>query len=226
MEIIDKLRILVERLEALKQLQDSDVDYLKDQVDKIAYEELPLLVNEVNKYQMSIYYSIEQNEKEKGTLSKLYDLLVQVDATIHSVREQFGLNDSVENHEQSYEYADSGFHKETKSDEFTIVLQEIAKSALRTLAIDDSDSRVVSLMETILLGICICTGKKESLVVGWAFTELVGSGSFLERDTIKDIYKKTQDKCQLQILGLKIAIDNMQYNCSAEETLSQISIFL
>ncbi len=224
MEIIDKLRILVERLEALKQLQDSDVDYLKDQIDKIAYEELPLLVNEVNKYQISIYYGIEQNEKEKGTLSKLYDLLVQVDATIHSVREQFGLNDSVENHEQSYEYADSGFHKETKSDEFTIVLQEIAKSALRTLAIDDSDSRVVSLMETILLG--ICTGKKESLVVGWAFTELVGSGSFLERDTIKDIYKKTQDKCQLQILGLKIAIDNMQYNCSAEETLSQISIFL
>ena len=79
-------------------------------------------------------------------------------------------------------------------------------------------------METILLG--ICTGKKESLVVSWAFTELVGSGSFLERDTIKDIYKKTHDKCQLQILGLKIAIDNMRYDCSAEETLSQISIFL
>ena len=224
MEIIDKLRILVERLETLKQLQDSDVDYLKDQIDKIAYEELPLLVNEVNKYQMSIYYGIEQNEKEKGTLSKLYDLLVQVDATIHSVREQFGLNDSMENHEQSYEYADSGFHKENKSDEFTIVLQEVAKSALRTLAIDNSDSRVVSLIETILLG--ICTGKKESLVVSWAFTELVGSGSFLERDTIKDIYKKTHDKCQLQILGLKIAIDNMRYDCSAEETLSQISIFL
>ena len=224
MEIIDKLRILVERLEALKQLQASDVDYLKDQIDKIAYEELPHLVNEVNKYQLSIYYGIEHNEKEKWTLSKLYDLLVQVDATIHSVREQFGLNDSVENHEQSYEYAGAGFYKETEFDEFTIVLREIAKSALRTLTIDNTDSRVVSLMETILLG--ISTGKKDSLVVERAFAELVGSGSFLDRDTINDIYKKTHDKCQLQILGLKIAIDNMRYDCSAEETLSQISIFL
>lgn len=225
MEIFDKLRILVERLEALKQLQDPDVGYLKEQIDKIAYEELPHLVNEVNQYQLSIYYGIEQNEKEKDTLSKLYDLLVQVNETIHSVREQFGLNDSVEYHEQSYEYAGSGVHKENKSDEFIIVLQEIAKSALRTLDIDDTDSRMMSLMGTILLG--MCTGKKESLVVNWAFAELAGSGFFLDRDTINDIYKKTHDECQLHILGLKIAIDNIRYhNCSAEETLSQIPIFL
>ena len=225
MEIFDKLTILEERLEALKQLQDSDVDYLKEQIDKIAFEELPHLEDEINNYQISIYNGQELDEKEENTLNQLYDALAQVDATIHSVREQFGLNDSVENHEQSYEYSGTGCQKESEPNEFLIVLQEIAKSALHTLGIDNADSRVVSLMETILLG--ISTGEKDSIVVGRAFAELVGSGSFLDRDTIKDIYNKTHDKCQLQILGLKIAIDNIRYyNCGAEETLAQIAIFL
>lgn len=225
MGIFDKLTILEKRLEALKQLQDSDVDYLKEQIDKIAFEELPHLEDETNNYQISIYNGQELDEKEENTLNQLYDALAQVDATIHLVREQFGLSNSTENYEQSYEYSDDDFHKESESNEFLIVLNEIAKSALRTLDIDNTDSHVVSLMETILLGISI--GEKDFIVIGRAFTELVLSGSFLERDKIKDIYKKTHEKCQFQILGLRLAIDNIRnYNCSAEETLAQIAIFL
>ena len=150
--------------------------------------------------------------------------LAQIDAAINMVHKQLGINDSEEDDEQ-IEYADGGVYAVPEANYFSIVLDEIAKSALNTLGMDNTDSCMVNLMGTILFG--ISTGEKDSIVVGRAYAELVGSGSFLDRDTIKDIYNKTHDKCQLQILGLKIAIDNIRYyNCSAEETLAQIAIFL
>lgn len=220
MKIIDELTALLNRLESLKQLQDADINYLEEEIDQIEYEDLPHLKDEINKF---IDYS-DNNPNEADFVKQIEDLFEKIEENKHSVRIQFGLNNSEEDGEH-IEYVDGGVYEVPETTEFTIVLDEIAKSALNTIGMDITDSCMVNLMGTILLG--ISTGEKDSIVVGRAFAILVGSGSFIDMDTIKDIYNKTHDKCQLQILGLKIAIDCIQhYNCSAEETLAQIAIFL
>ena len=221
MEIIDKLTAILNRLESLKQLQDADINYLDEEINRIEYEDLPHLKDENNKF---IDYSDNNPDDNVVAKEQIEDLFDKIDEAIYSVRIQFGLNDYKEDDEQ-IEYVDGGVYDVPEANDFSIVLDEIAKSALNTLGMDNTDSCMVNLMGTILFG--VSTGEKDSIVVGKAFAKHVGSGPFIDMDTIKDIYNKTHDKCQLQILGLKIAIDDIRYyNCSAEETLAQIAIFL
>ena len=112
-----------------------------------------------------------------------------------------------------------------KIEEFTIVLNEIAKSALKKIGVNSSDDRIVEVMKSILMGIAL--GETDAVIVGKAFAEPVLSGFLMDKDRIKEMCMNTREKCQLQLLGLRIAIDGIRYyNCSAEEVLSQISIFL
>ena len=110
-------------------------------------------------------------------------------------------------------------HKET-----SIVLNEIAKSALKTIGVNSTDYRVVEVMKSILMSIIF--GETDTVILGKAFSELVLSG-YMDRDIIEEMCVSARKKCQLQLLGLRIAFDGIRhYNCSAEEVLSQISIFL
>lgn len=112
-----------------------------------------------------------------------------------------------------------------KIEEFTIVLNEIAKSALKKIGVNSSDDRIVEVMKSILMGNAL--GETDAVIVGKAFAEPVLSGFLMDKDRIKEMCMNTREKCQLQLLGLRIAIDGIRYyNCSAEEVLSQISIFL
>ena len=112
-----------------------------------------------------------------------------------------------------------------KNKEFSIVLNEIAKSALKKIEINDTDYRIVEIMKSILMGIAL--GETDTVIVGKAFAEPVLSGFLMDKDRIKEMCMNTREKCQLQLLGLRIAMDGIRYyNCSAEEVLSQISIFL
>ena len=112
-----------------------------------------------------------------------------------------------------------------KNKEFSIVLNEIAKSALKRIGINDTDYRIVEIMKSILTGIVF--GETDTVIVGKAFSEFLLSGFLLDKDKIKEMYVNTREKCQLQLLGLGIAIDSIRdYDCSAEEVLYLISIFL
>ena len=112
-----------------------------------------------------------------------------------------------------------------KNKEFSIVLNEIAKSALKRIGINDTDYRIVEIMKSILTGIVF--EETDTVIVGKVFSELLLSGFVLDKDKIKEMCVNTRKKCQLQLLGLGIAVDSIRdYDCSAEEVLSQISIFL
>lgn len=112
-----------------------------------------------------------------------------------------------------------------KNKEFSIVLNEIAKSALKRIGINDTDYRIVEIMKSILTGIVF--GETDTVIVGKAFSELLLSGFLLDKDKIKEMCVNTREKCQSQLLGLRIAIDSIRdYDCSAEEVLSLISILL
>jgi hypothetical protein len=119
---------------------------------------------------------------------------------------------------------------ENEADEYEAVLQEIAKSALRTLGIDVDDN-TVNLMGSILVG--IASNDSDETIVGTAFAQMVLSGYVIDktpegnREKIKEICNLTRKGCQKQVLGLQIAYDSLnKYHCSAAEALAQIQMFL
>ena len=227
MELINKLESIADCLESLKQLSDIGLSNLQEQIDKIKSEELPPLEDELVKYVDFINDGREPDESEQNTLNKMESLFDQIDASIFSICLKFGLDNSkfddtllhiYTNEEETDEY-------DSKSEEFSIVLNEIAKSALKRIGINDSDYRIVEIMKSILAGIVF--GETDTVIVGKAFSELLLSGFLLDKDKIKEMCVNTREKCQLQLLGLRIAVDSIRnYDCSAEQVLSQISIFL
>lgn len=227
MELINKLESLADRLESLKQLSDIDKSNLQERIGKIKSEELPQLDDEFIKYVNFINDGKDPDENEQNILDQMESLFDQIDATISSICMKFGLDNSnfdnnllhiYTNEEETDEY-------DPKSEEFSIVLNAIAKSALKTIGINDTDNRTVEIMKSILTGIVL--GETDTVIVGKALSELMLSGFFLDKDKINEICVNTREKCQLQLLGLRIAIDSFKYyDCSAAEVLSQISIFL
>ena len=226
MELINKLESLADRLKSLKQLSDIDISNLQEQIDKIKSEELPPLEDELVKYVDFINDGKEPDESEQNTLNQIESLFDQIDESFSTICFKFGLDNS--------NFEDASLHISTneeeadeynpKSEEFSIVLNEIAKSALKTIGVNSTDYRVVEVMKSILIGIVF--GETDTVIVGKAFSELVLSG-YMDRDIIEEMCVCTREKCQLQLLGLRIAIDGIRhYNCSADEVLSQISIFL
>ena len=115
--------------------------------------------------------------------------------------------------------------EESENDEYLIVLNEVAKSALHAIGIDDTDSRIINLMGTILIG--ISSGDNDNIIAGKAFAELMLTGFALDIESIKEMCKNTREKCQKHLLGLQIAIDTIQdYHCNAEIALMQVANIL
>ena len=227
MELINKLESLADRLKSLKQLSDIDLSNLQEQIDKIKSEELPPLEDELVKYVDLINDGREPDESEQNTLNQMESLFDQIDASIFSICLKFGLDnsnfDDTSLHISTNEEETVGY--DPKSEEFSIVLNEIAKSALKKIEINDTDYRIVEIMKSILTGIVF--GETDTVIVRKAFSELLLSGFVLDKDKIKEMCVNTREKCQLQLLGLRIAVDSIRnYDCSAEQVLSQISIFL
>ncbi len=227
MELINKLESLANRLESLKQFSDMDINNLQEQIDKTKSEELPQLEDELVKYVDFINDGREPDESEQKTLNQIESLFDQIDESLSSICFKFGLDNSnfddtslhiCTNEEESAEH-------DPKSKEFSIVLNKIAKSALKTIGIKDTDNRTVEIMKSIFTGIVL--GETDTVIVEKALSELMLSGFFLDKDKINEMCVNTREKCQLQLLGLKIAIDSFRYyDCSAEQVLSQISVFL
>ena len=227
MELVNKLKSLADRLESLKQLSDTDMSKLQKQIDKIKSEELPRLEDGLVQYVDFINDGREPDENEQNILDQMESLFDQIDASISSICLKFGLDNSNSDDSSLHVYTNEEETDEydPKSEEYSLVLNEIAKSALKKIDINDTDYRVVEIMKSILTGIVF--GETDTVIVGKAFSELLLSGFLLDKDKIKEMCVNTREKCQLQLLGLRIAVDSIRnYDCSAEQVLSQISIFL
>lgn len=110
-------------------------------------------------------------------------------------------------------------------DEYDIVLNEVSRSALKAIGLDSEDEQSINLMGAILIG--ISSEESDDAIAGRAFAQLVMSGFMLPIDKIKEMCCKTREKCKKQLFGLQIAYGNLrEYQCSAEDALSQIQLFL
>lgn len=111
-----------------------------------------------------------------------------------------------------------------EEDKFQTVRKVVALCVLKTIDEDDNP-QMVELMDSILCRIIF--GEKDEVIAGKSFAELAMMGLFMPKDDLEAMCRKTRERCQKQILGLQIAIDSLQeYDCSAEDALSQIAMLL
>ena len=237
MNLIDEIQTVVKRLEDIKNLQVPDIDCIGEQIDDIEYNLMPQLDKAYEKYLDEIYEKGDPDEETTRQLDELGDSFIQADTLIHEVRTKYGLkpleddDEDLDNDElvRSF-FGDDEEDLDNGADEYEVVLQEISKSALKTLGIDE-DENTVNLMESILVG--IASNESDETIIGTAFAQMVLSGFMIDKtpegnkEKIKEICGLTREKCQKQVLGLQIAYDSLNnYHCSTAEALSQIQIFL
>lgn len=210
MELIEKINGIIGRLEELRNQSKPDIDSLRELIDIIENEELSTLDDEFEAWKNSIYDEGEPDEKVELLMNQIGDLFIQADELINSIREQFGIEDV---------YCDKD------DDEYEIVLNEVSKSALKAIGVENIDEQSINIMGTILIG--ISSKESDDAIAGRAFAELLMSGYMLPMDDIKAMSKEARDKCKKQLFGLQIAYSNLrEYQCSAEDALSQIQLFL
>lgn len=228
MELVDKLNSIVGQLEEIRNLSDPDTDVVSKQVDDFENEILPKLDEEFDELRGRIYDEGEPDEAAEKLMGQIGDLFIQSDALINTIREQFGLDysdDEDEVDELIRSLMEDDEEDDEDDNEYNIVLDELSKSALTTIGLNNEDPQSVSLMGTILLG--ISSENSDDVIAGRAFAQLAMSGFMLPMEDIKKMCKETREKCKKQLFGLQIAINSLrEYHCSAEEALTQIAMFL
>ena len=66
----------------------------------------------------------------------------------------------------------------------------------------------------------LCHEDTDDAIAGRAFGQLAMSGFMLPMEDIKEMCRKTREKCKKQVFGLQIAFNNLQeYKCSALDVL-------
>lgn len=222
MEIIDKLNSLIDRLEMIQHGKSPNINNLRVQINIIKNKELPQLMDEAGEFDDVN----SENESEINIKDQIDDLLFQVEVLINTICLDFGL----ENRE-AYNYTDSSLedyeedNDEEDNDNYCIVLNEVSKSALKAIGLDNEDEQSINLMGIILVG--ISSEESDDVIAGRAFAQLAMTGFMLPMEEIKEMCRKTREKCKKQLLGLQIAFNSLrEYNCSALDALSQIEMFL
>ena len=232
MELIDKIKAIIGRLEDIRIQSNPNIEIIKRQVDFIENEELLNLDEEFDEWRNSLYDAGEPDEETDKIIDKTGDLFIYADELIATIRQQFEIEDvyddidGFDDEEQSRTaWDDDDDYNDADDEEYDIVLNEVSKSALIAIGIDNEDENSVKLMGTILIG--ISSEESDDAIAGRALAQLALSGFMLPMEKIKEIVKETREKCKKQVFGLQIAFSNLrEYNCSAEEALSQIQLFL
>lgn len=242
MELIDKYNSLIERLEEILHLDNPDINNLRKLIEDIENEELMQLEEEVDKYYDQFCDGKEPDKSELKFLSQIENMTDKTYELISVIREKFGLEymdeDEFENVDDE-EIDDDSFGQlcspwnsednESEQGQYTIVLNVIAKSALKKIDVGSDDTIIMNLlehvMEIILAG--ILTKEKESLTVAKAFSDVMLTGYYIPKEKIADMCKQVSEKCHMQLMGLEIAVGSLQnYHCGAEAALSQIAMIL
>ena len=232
MELIDKIKAIIGRLEDIRIQSNPNIEIIKRQVDFIENEELLNLDKEFDEWINSLYDAGEPDEETNKIIDKIGDLFIHADELIATIRQQFEIEDvyddidDFDDEEQSRTaWDDDDDYNDADDEEYDIVLNEVSKSALIAIGIDNEDENSIKLMGTILIG--ISSEESDDAIAGRALAQLALSGFMLPMEKIKEIVKETREKCKKQVFGLQIAFSNLrEYNCSAEEALSQIQLFL
>ena len=232
MELIDKIKAIIGRLEDIRIQSNPNIEIIKRQVDFIENEELLNLDKEFDEWINSLYDAGEPDEETNKIIDKIGDLFIHADELIATIRQQFEIEDvyddidGFDDEEQSRTaWDDDDDYNDADDEEYDIVLNEVSKSALIAIGIDNEDENSIKLMGTI--PICISLEDSDDAIAGRAFGQLAMSGFMLPMEDIKEMCRKTREKCKKQVFGLQIAFSNLrEYNCSAEEALSQIQLFL
>ena len=217
MEIIDKLNSLIDRLEMIQCDKSPNINNLRVQIDIIKNKELPQLMDEAGEFDDVN----SENESENSIKDQIDDLFFQAEVLINTICLDFGL----ENRE-AYNYSGSSLeYYEEDDDNYGIVLNEVSKSALKAIGLDNEDEQSINLMGAILIG--ISSEEIDDTIAGRAFAQLAMSGFMLPMEDIKEMCRKTRENCKKQLFGLQIAFNSLrEYNCSALDALSQIEMFL
>lgn len=232
MELIDKIKAIIGRLEDIRIQSNPNIEIIKRQVDFIENEELLNLDKEFDEWINSLYDAGEPDEETDKIIDKIGDLFIHADELIATIRQQFEIEDvyddidGFDDEEQSRTaWDDDDDYNDADDEEYDIVLNEVSKSALIAIGIDNEDENSIKLMGPILIG--ISSEESDDAIAGRALAQLALSGFMLPMEKIKEIVKETREKCKKQVFGLQIAFSNLrEYNCSAEEALSQIQLFL
>ena len=232
MELIDKIKAIIGRLEDIRIQSNPNIEIIKRQVDFIENEELLNLDEEFDEWRNSLYDAGESDEETDKIIDKIGDLFIHADELIATIRQQFEIEDvyddidGFDDDEQSRTaWDDDDDYNDADDEEYDIVLNEVSKSALIAIGIDNEDENSIKLMGTILIG--ISSEESDDAIAGRALAQLALSGFMLPMEKIKEIVKETREKCKKQVFGLQIAFSNLrEYNCSAEEALMQIQMFL
>lgn len=232
MELIDKIKAIIGRLEDIRIQSNPNIEIIKRQVDFIENEELLNLDEEFDEWRNSLYDAGEPDEETEKIIDKIGDLFIHADELIATIRQQFEIEDVYDDIDDFDDeelsrtvWDDDDDHNDADDEEYDIVLNEVSKSALIAIGIDNEDENSIKLMGTILIG--ISSEESDDAIAGRALAQLALSGFMLPMEKIKEIVKETREKCKKQVFGLQIAFSNLrEYNCSAEEALSQIQLFL
>ena len=232
MELIDKIKAIIGRLEDIRIQSNPNIEIIKRQVDFIENEELLNLDEEFDEWRNSLYDAGEPDEETDKIIDKIGDLFIHADELIATIRQQFEIEDVYDDIDDFDDeelsrtvWDDDDDHNDADDEEYDIVLNEVSKSALIAIGIDNEDENSIKLMGTILIG--ISSEESDDAIAGRALAQLALSGFMLPMEKIKEIVKETREKCKKQVFGLQIAFSNLrEYNCSAEEALSQIQLFL
>ena len=232
MELIDKIKAIIGRLEDIRIQSNPNIEIIKRQVDFIENEELLNLDKEFDEWINSLYDAGEPDEETNKIIDKIGDLFIHADELIATIRQQFEIEDVYDDIDDFDDeelsrtaWDDDDDHNDADDEEYDIVLNEVSKSALIAIGIDNEDENSIKLMGTILIG--ISSEESDDAIAGRALAQLALSGFMLPMEKIKEIVKETREKCKKQVFGLQIAFSNLrEYNCSAEEALSQIQLFL
>lgn len=228
MELLKKIDAILGQLEEILSLSNPDTENLKKQIDIIENEELLKLDDEFDDWRGQIYDQGNSNEETDKLIDKIGDKFIEADTLINSICEKFGL-------EEEYDDGDDGFldplddddddDDSNDEDEYDIVLDEVSRSALKAIGLDNEDEQSINLMGAILIG--ISSEESDEAIAGRAFAQLAMSGFMLPMEDIKDMCRKTRKNCKKQLFGLQIAFNSLrEYNCSALDALSQIEMFL
>lgn len=232
MELIDKIKAIIGRLEDIRIQSNPNIEIIKRQVDFIENEELLNLDEEFDEWRNSLYDAGESDEETDKIIDKIGDLFIHADELIATIRQQFEIEDVYDDIDDFDDeelsrtaWDDDDDHNDADDEEYDIVLNEVSKSALISIGIDNEDENSIKLMGIILIG--ISSEESDDAIAGRALAQLALSGFMLPMEKIKEIVKETREKCKKQVFGLQIAFSNLrEYNCSAEEALSQIQLFL
>lgn len=232
MELIDKIKAIIGRLEDIRIQSNPNIEIIKRQVDFIENEELLNLDEEFDEWRNSLYDAGESDEETDKIIDKIGDLFIHADELIATIRQQFEIEDVYDDIDDFDDeelsrtaWDDDDDYNDADDEEYDIVLNEVSKSALIAIGIDNEDENSIKLMGTILIG--ISSEESDDAIAGRALAQLALSGFMLPMEKIKEIVKETREKCKKQVFGLQIAFSNLrEYNCSAEEALSQIQLFL